>query len=184
MIRLRDIIKEIIATNPPPPVVHVQPATTNIFSSDFIDYMKSVENGIKKGFDSKTNMWYPHKSVEGGLPTIAYGHKIKDKNELKTFKSGISDADASKLLSQDLSIANKKVHDYINRRYKVNIQLEPKQEQILTDFAYNGVLEKFPRFVDAALRNDEEGMKHEYKRHSGGKELTDRNQQFYNKFLK
>lgn len=174
-----------MATNLPPPVPHVQPAVTNIFSEDFINYMKIVENGIKKGFDSKTNLWYPHKSVEGGMPTIAYGHKIKNNHELKTYKKGINDATASKLLQHDLTIANKQVHDYIHKKYKVKLPaLDPKQEQILTDFAYNGVLEKFPKFVDAVLKNDEAKMKSEYKRYSGEKELVDRNQKFYDTFLK
>jgi hypothetical protein len=183
MIKLKKIIKEIMDSNSPP-ITHVQSASSNIFSEDFINYMKSVENGVKKGFDSKKNMWYPHKSVEGGLPTIAYGHKIKNNHELKAFNRGMSDADALKLLSYDLSVANKHVHDYITKVYKVNLMLTPKQEQMLTDFAYNGVLEKFPKFVDAVLKNDVVKMRSEYKRYSGGKELSDRNKQFFNTFLK
>ncbi len=167
-----------------PPIPHVQPASTNIFSSDFLNYMKSVENGIKKGFDSRTNLWYPHKSIEGGIPTIAYGHKIKSKHELKALKKGISDEDALRLLHQDLSVANKHVHEYIKKVYNVNLMLNEKQEQMLTDFAYNVGLDKFPKFVDAVVREDWNKMKQEYKRYSSGKELTDRNQRFFNTFLK
>ena len=179
----RNSIREIMDSNSPP-VVNIRSYSTNILSNDFINYMKLVENGVKKGFDSKKNVWYPHKSVEGGLPTIAYGHKIKNDHELKSFSNGIRDEDALKLLSYDLSIANKHVHEYITRMYKVNLILTPKQEQMLTDFAYNGVLEKFPKFVDAVLKNDVSKMRSEYKRFSGGKELTDRNRQFFNTFLK
>ena len=183
MIKLKNIIREIMDSNPPP-MTYVSSDSTNIFSNRFINYMKSVENGVKKGFDSKKNVWHPHKSVEGGLPTIAYGHKIKNDHELKSFSKGIRDEDALKLLSYDLSIANKRVHEYITRVYKVNLMLTPKQEQMLTDFAYNGVLEKFSKFIDAVLKNDVSKMRSEYKRFSGGKELTDRNRQFFNTFLK
>lgn len=185
MIKLRDIIKEIMATNtPPPPVAHIQPASTNVFSSEFVNYMKMAENGAKKGFDTKTNMWYPHKSVEGGLPTIAYGHKIKNKHELKILKKGISDSTAQTLLHQDLEKAKKNVNSYIQRVYKVNLILTPKQEQMLIDFAFNlGGLDQFPKFTDAVLRDDVEKMKKEYKRYSDGEELG-RNQLFFNTFLK
>jgi GH24 family phage-related lysozyme (muramidase) len=184
MIKLTDIINEITNAVPPAPIAHIQPAATNIFSGDFIDYMKTVENGIKKGFDSRTNMWYPHKSFEGGIPTIAYGHKIKNKIELKTLKKGISDDAALNLLKHDLLLANKNVHEYVKKVYKVNLMLNEKQEQMLTDFAYNVGLEKFPKFVDAVIREDINKMKKEYKRYSSGQELADRNKRFFDTFLK
>ena len=39
-----------------------------------VTLLKTLENSIKLGY--KNNLWYPHKSLEGGLDTIGYGHKI------------------------------------------------------------------------------------------------------------
>ena len=56
---------------------------------------------------------------------------------------------------------------------------------MLTDFAFNlGGLNKFPKFVDAVLRNKWDIVKKEYQRGSGGKLLKGRNSAFYDRFLK
>lgn len=167
------------------PPAHIQTATNSIINSSFLNYIKSVENNTKVGFDKNKNLWFPSKSVEGGFPTIGYGHKIKDKKEVETLKHGVSDNYVQKLLIQDITNASQHVSEYIKRKYKVNLMLTEKQNEMLTDFAFNlGSLDKFPKFVDAVLRNDVEGMKQQYKRFTGGKELTGRNNAFYNRFLK
>jgi GH24 family phage-related lysozyme (muramidase) len=187
MIKLREIIKEIMDTIPPAPSAQIQPASTNSFSSDFISYVKEEENGIKRGFDSKKNMWYPHKSAESmeDYPTIAYGHKIMSKSELDKMNKGISDEEASKLLNDDLQQANELVHEYIKRKYKTDLVLTQKQMEMLVEFANNlGGLDRFPKFVDAVLRNNKEIMRKEYKRFAGGKELEQRNLEFFDRYLK
>ncbi len=182
MIKLGQIIKEIMDAAP---TNNIQQASSNALSSDFINYIKAVENGQKVGYDKTKQLWFPHKSVEGGLPTIGYGHKIQTTNELTGFNKGISDSAAESLLKSDLSIAEKRVHEYIKKRYKVDVMLTTRQNEMLTDFAFNlGSLNKFPKFTDAVLRNRWDIVKQEYIRKAGTKELTGRNQAFFNRFLK
>lgn len=168
-----------------PPTNNVQQASTNALSSDFINYIKFVENGQEVGYDKVKKLWFPHKSKEGGFPTIGYGHKIQTNHELTAMKKGISDGDVEKLLKSDLTIANKHVHEYIKNRYKVDVMLTQKQSEMLIDFAFNlGSLKKFPNFVDAVLRNKWDIVKKEYSRNAAGKPLKQRNQAFYDRFLK
>lgn len=42
----------------------------------FVEVHKEVENSIKAGYDPYTKTWRPHGSLEGGTPTLAYGHKL------------------------------------------------------------------------------------------------------------
>jgi|SRR5579862_4313763 len=179
MIKLAKLVKEIMTV---PPMNHVQPVSTNIFSADFINYIKAVENSIKKG-RAKEGQWFPYKDPAGWH--IGYGHKIKTTHELKAFRKGISDADTDKLLIDDLRIANKVVQDYIKNHYDVAVMLNKTQTEMLVDFAYNlGNLDKFPKFVDAVLHNDKATIKQEYQRKVGDQDLTGRNAAFYNRFLK
>lgn len=167
-----------------------------ISDSNFIDYMKFVENGIRSGYNKNKKLWFPHKSVEGGLDTLAYGHKLK-KGE--NFSSGITERDAIKLLLNDLRIAENTSKRDIQSIYtsakkdgklKSNArsnydQLSVKEKQMCLDFAYNlGSLRKFPTFFTALLNKDIDTMKREYKRYSGGRPLIQRNDQFFDMFLK
>ena len=81
------------------------------------NFIKNIENKEKVGFDQNSKLWFPHKSSEGGKPTIAYGHKLG--NDLGHYKSGISDKDAEDLLKHDLELARKIVYIYIEKKYKV-----------------------------------------------------------------
>ena len=55
---------------------------------------------------------------------------------------------------------------------------------MFVDFVFNmGTLKKFPKFTQAALKNDLKGMKDQYKRFAGGKELKGRNTAFLQRFL-
>ncbi len=78
----------------------------SIFGQDFVNFVKSVENQNKIGF--KNNKWLPYKSFEGGMPTIGYGHKIKDQKELAIMSKGISDEEVNRILIEDLGIARQK----------------------------------------------------------------------------
>jgi len=187
MIKLADIVKEIGDAQP---AINAQPASNYSISQEFVNFIRSLENADKLGYDKNKSLWIPNPSAEGGMPTIAYGHKIKNKAELENYQKGISDRDALKLLVADLNIANKRVHEYIKKKYNVSLTLNQRQEEMLTEFAFNlGGLDKFPKFVDAVLRNNVEGMRKEYKRNytsSTGerKSLDRRNQLFFDRFLK
>jgi len=161
------------------------PMIQQSFDRSFLNYMKNVENGILKGYDRSKNLWFPHESYEGGLPTIGYGHKIKTKNELNRMNRGVTDSEINRMLTQDLETAKKSVEDYIEKRYKVKLMLEKNQQEMLVDFAFHlGSLDKFPEFTEAVLKKDWNTVKKEYKRHARGKELTGRNDSFYQRYLK
>jgi GH24 family phage-related lysozyme (muramidase) len=145
-------------------------------NSSFADYLKYVENGNKVGYDKNKKLWFPHKSVEGGSDTIAYGHKIQSGED---FSAGITDTQAEDLFKKDIE----KAKSQINKELK-GTKLTPKQEEMFIDFVFNmGTLKKFPKFTEFALKNDLEGMKDQYKRYAGGKELKGRNTAFARRYL-
>jgi GH24 family phage-related lysozyme (muramidase) len=145
-------------------------------NSSFADYLKYVENGNKVGYDKNKKLWFPHKSFEGGSDTIAYGHKIQSGED---FSAGITDAQAEELLKKDIE----KAKSQINKELR-GTKLTPKQEEMFIDFVFNmGTLKKFPKFTEFALKNDLEGMKDQYKRYAGGKELKGRNTAFARRYL-
>jgi hypothetical protein len=77
------------------------------------DIVTKVSNVIKKFENSKNNpsggynkdlkKWFPHKSLEKGSDTIAYGHKIQKGEDYST---GLTDSEAERLLEKDI---NKKI---------------------------------------------------------------------------
>ena len=79
--------------------------TSILTNQKFIDALKSVENSVRAGWDKKKSLWFPHKSVEGGMPTIAYGHKVLNVQEHEVFKKGITEEQALKLLEEDMKTA-------------------------------------------------------------------------------
>ena len=67
-----------------------------------VNIVKRFENSIdnpRGGYNKAKKLWFPHKSLEGGSDTIAYGHKIQKGED---FSKGLSDADALKLLEKDV----------------------------------------------------------------------------------
>lgn len=185
-IKLKNILLKKCTINEELPPMAINRSHSS-FSSDFLNYIKSIENNTRVGF--KNGKWYPHKSPEGGFPTIGYGHKIKSQPELKKYTRGISDKEAEELLNQDLMLARKIVYEDIQSMFGVQIPLDKRREEILVDFAFNlGTLKKFPKLTGAVLNNDWDIIKREYKRYfkQNGKsiELFGRNQQFSNRYLK
>ena len=142
----------------------------------FIDYIKKVENQGKVGYNAEKKLWFPHKSFEGGSDTIGYGHKIQKGED---FSKGITDSQAESLLKTDLAKAKQQVYKELG-----SVKLTPQQEEMFVDFVFNmGTLKKFPKFTEFVLKNDLEGMKSQYKRYAGGKELKGRNSEFLKRFL-
>ncbi len=156
-----------------------QPAITQSVQKSvgsFIDYIKKVENQGKVGYNTEKKLWFPHKSFEGGSDTIGYGHKIQKGED---YSKGITNAQAEDLLKQDLAKAKQQVYKELG-----GVKLTPQQEEMFIDFVFNmGTLKKFPKFTEFALKNDLEGMKSQYKRYAGGKELKGRNTEFLKRFL-
>jgi len=155
--------------------VATKPSDVSLDQS-FVDYIKNVENAGKKGYNKKKKLWFPHESFEGGSDTIGYGHKIQKGED---FSKGITDAQAEALLKRDLEKAKSIVNKEVGGR-----QLSKKQMEMFVDFVFNmGTLNKFPKFTEFALKNDLQGMKAQYKRFAGGKELKGRNSAFLQRFL-
>lgn len=145
--------------------------------SDFIDYIKDVEGKV---IDKPTGL---HKAYTDkvGVVTIGYGHS---KNRDSKVKLGmkIPETEAIKLLKNDLKYDESVVRDYVTKNFP-KYTLDDEQVKMLIDYNYNVGLNKFPNFVKAVVTKDWDTAKKEYKRYAGGKELTDRNQKFYNLFL-
>lgn len=166
-----------------------EPKADGVITQEFLSYIKGVENPQRIGWDKTKKRWFPHKDPSGGF-NIGYGHHFQSNEEYARYKEkGMSNSEVEALLVQDIVSARKTVQNYIQRRYRVNIQLTPHQEQMLVDYVFNsGGLEKFPKMVDAILRFDKDKMRQEYKRFAtiGGakKELTGRNQQFAANFMR
>ena len=104
-------------------------------TSDFMQKVMQWENGIKAGWNSKKKRWFPHRSVEGGTGTIAYGHKLTaDDIASGRFAKGITQADAERLLKDDLFAASKKALQMVP-----NYQSLPDNvRQALINAAYRG----------------------------------------------
>jgi len=173
-------VDEDIQTNPP-----AQIQSSSKISQDFIDYIKMVENGTKGSLQPKYLKIY----MVAGEPHIGYGHKVKP-NEQKSFSKGITQDYSEKLLRYDLELSRKKAHEEVKNMFKVNIPLDQRQDEILTDFVFNlGSLKAFPKFTKAVLNKDWKTVSQEYNRKyktADGhmKDLTARNQAFHDRFLK
>lgn len=147
-------------------------STFSPIEQSYLDDLKFLENGIKKGYEN--GIWKPHKSVEGGLDTIAYGHKLK-KGE--SFKKGLTEEEANKLLIKDYKEHKKRAKDRIDSQFGKGAfdKLDPKKQVVLTDYEYNVGLRKFPKFAKAVIEDDKDTMLKEYKRYSDKDEMKQRN---------
>lgn len=206
-INLPDIGKEKIdtsltSTEKKPEKVSTGSISNLDFYSNFKKYLKFNENGVKRGY--KNGKWYQYKSEEGGTDTIGYGHKLTPSEQRKgVFKNGLTDNEVNDLFEKDLKIAYKQASkdiDRLVRKYRsegipVKItsfnELGDLEKLMVVDFAFNlGSATKFPEFIRGLLNGDIALMKKEYKRNYLDKEtetwkpLTQRNNTFYDMFLK
>ena len=155
----------------------------SLFDKEFLNYIKTAENEelYKKGTQQR------HKSVEGGLDTIGYGHKLtKTENaigQVYGYKlDTLTEEQANAILLEDLE---KKNQILINKLGTSYTNLDPKRKQMLLDIEFNvkkGV-DAFPKFKEGVLQNKIDDMKKEYERKftdSKGvtKPLTRRNKLF------
>jgi hypothetical protein len=113
----------------------------------FIDALKAEENSIKAGWDKKLNLWFPHKSLEGGTDTLAYGHKLASDglvrigNTLHYAYDGITEQMACVLFKQDLDKAIDKARTQYNKKFKKFHrsfeELPEKYQLLLANIVYN-----------------------------------------------
>ena len=139
----------------------------------------AVENSkasASGGWDAKTGRWYPHKSIEGGADTIAYGIKLSNgtPEAALALKQGyLTDEQAAQFadtLAQRYYNAAKKVYDgkYGEGEWD---KLSDKPQSILVDYSYNPGLAKFPKLMEGFHSGNLDLIRKNYKRYSGGKEL-------------
>lgn len=111
-------------------------------SSGLVDQLKQFENSVREGFDEQTQTWKPHTSVEGGRPTIAYGHKLTDEEiqagvinvggQPISIDQGLTEEQATALLEQDIAAAEagaRRVLPFFD-------QLPPQAQQIAIQMAF------------------------------------------------
>ena len=106
-------------------------ALTNVFIQKIMQW----ENSVKAGWNKNTQRWFPHKSPEGGNPTIAYGHKLTDQDiSSNRFKNGLSQSEAMDLLNKDLFSASQTA----SRLIKSYQSLPVNVRQALINAVYRG----------------------------------------------
>lgn len=141
-----------------------------------MDILKELENSIGAG--KKDGKWYPHESVEGGNPTVAYGHKITDEElEAGTYDDGLTEEEAIELLKEDIDKANVKVRDKIEDFDSFPFYLKME----LVNSAYRGLIQKSPNTLELINKGDFAGAAKEftnkvpaYKESKGIKKRMDR----------
>ena len=124
--------------------------------------------------------------ITRGWWEIGYGHKLTKEEAKEVNKTGLTDDKVEQLLGSDLISHSDEAAKLIGR--KLWDKLHPQAKEMATDLAFNGVLKKFPKFRQALIDRDLETVKKEYKRYyetpdGEKKELKDRNEQFYKRYL-
>jgi 8-oxo-dGTP pyrophosphatase MutT (NUDIX family)/GH24 family phage-related lysozyme (muramidase) len=173
--------KDNMAESMDAPAIH---QSSQDISSNFINYIKTVENGTTGKLPTKQLHIYD----VAGEPHIGYGHKVKS-TEMDKFGKGITQEYAEKLLVYDLLLAKKTVYKDIKSMFGVQVPLESYQEEMLTDYAFNlGTIKTFPKFTRAVLTKDWDTAKKEYirtyKDKKGVKHELGRNKIFFDTYLK
>ena len=120
------------------PSIAVQPPVIRDVPRDVI---KEFENPNQVGRDPATGLWVPHPSIEGGTPTLGYGHKLtsaEDRsgkvrigNEMVSYRDGLTDAQVEQLLAQDTAKAREDVENL------VRVPLGPNEKEALVSLVYN-----------------------------------------------
>lgn len=151
-----------------------------IVTGSFLKQMKEFENSVMSGWNSKKKLWYPHKSVEGGAKTIAYGHKIQSGED---FSKGITDKYATKLLMKDIGNAIYKIKKVLD----IDINSLPRYvQQALVNAMFRGELKSTHRTVELMKQNKWQEAAKEYINHneyrSGDSGVKERMKWNYDKF--
>lgn len=112
--------------------------------NDFLEALMEEENGIRAGWDEEKQRWFPHESLEGGTPTIAYGHKLSGventlgtidlgSTEVDVFHEGLTEEQAVQLLLQDVHSAAEVLRNRVVDYWK----LPERYQQVLIAVQFN-----------------------------------------------
>tara|TARA_R110002012_G_C11650945_1_gene611407 strand:+ start:443 stop:1168 length:726 start_codon:yes stop_codon:yes gene_type:complete len=107
--------------------------------------LKKFENEALTGF--KNGQWFAHKSLEGGTPTIGWGHKItKEENksgkikiggQTVRFKNGLTPQQVNQLYEQDTAKARSIARKSLEKNTDYSGPYTDNQLQSLTSLIYN-----------------------------------------------
>lgn len=135
-----------------------RPITSEVVSkiANVIKQFENSMNNPRGGYNKQLKKWFPHKSLEGGSATIAYGHKLQKGED---FSKGITNSEAEKLLEKDIE---KKI-DYAKRHIK-NFDSMPITVKIATVNAlYRG--DMGPKTMNLLSQNKFRDAAREYLNH-------------------
>jgi hypothetical protein len=131
----------------------------------FYSLVKTLENSVKAGFDKETNTWKPHKSLEGGRSTVAWGHKLTPEEAKGNYvmvgdtkvslDTGLTNEQADALFKQDMDIAKTEAKKFIGEGFD---NLSNKKQLLATELFYNLGANKaraYKNFKEKLLAGDE-----------------------------
>lgn len=152
---------------------------------DVIRRLKLVENNKDNpngGWDKKNNYWKAHKSAEGGYDTIAWGIKldpnnadIKDLYDLYQKQKYLTDEQVDAVMPKIVTNYYNRARDQYNTFGYNWDDLDWKAQSILTDYAYNPGIGRFPNFAKGFATDDFDLIAKNSHRALNGYALTERN---------
>ena len=142
------------------PEVQEQEAQDLSSKQDLMERLKKYENSIQKGLDPVTGRYFPHRSIEGGKDTLAFGDKLLEgkysPEELDNFyKYGMTKEQADDALMRNIREAEQGAERIMASK---GIQgLDPVQKEALTEMVFQmGVsgTKGFPGMLKALQMKD------------------------------
>jgi GH24 family phage-related lysozyme (muramidase) len=107
-----------------------------------VEKIKEWENSVGAG--KRDDKWFPHKSLEGGTDTVAYGHKLTEEeastgiikvgDQEYNWREGLSEEAAQAVLNQDAGSAKRVALAALK---KANLADDDNKVQALTSLIYN-----------------------------------------------
>lgn len=147
--------------------------------------VQSLENKDKIGFNPVTKTWSPHKSPEKGNDTIAYGHKLLDKEQDGNFVilegeevpfTELTENKAQQLFKQDWSLAKNQAKVWFGKDWN---KIDNVAKELATELVFNmgpsvtkGKTE-FSKFKRKAIAG-QDYLSEINRTYDGGKPLTNR----------
>ena len=133
-------------------------------SKEFVEYIRSVENAGKKGYDKDTGLWHPFPptgDVGEDMEEI-YAGIVRPKGG-----SPLTQEAAEKLLGKRMQDAFKVAERVVDKRMKPGTfyRLPQRKKEVFVDYAFNMSEENFAKyknFIPALVNDDKEGVEKEY----------------------
>jgi GH24 family phage-related lysozyme (muramidase) len=142
--------------------------TNEELENELVERIKRYENNPNYkggGFDPQTQRWFPHASVEGGEPTLAYGFKLtpdkySDEEISRFHRQGITEDEAQQMLNVELNRAKEGAQKLIETNRIIGLNQTQKQAltEMVYQMGYQGV-SQFKNMIQALKQGDFEGAK-------------------------